>query len=55
MVILIILILPVHEHDIYIFTFVYVVFDFLPFTTTWIDLQSIMLRELSQIEKDRHL
>ena len=27
--------------------------EILPFTTTWIDLESIMLREISQMEKDK--
>ena len=29
--------------------------EFLPFVTTWMDLKGIMLREISQTEKDRYL
>ena len=28
--------------------------DILPIVTTWMDLESIMLSEISQIEKDKH-
>ena len=28
--------------------------EILPFVTTWVDLESIKLREISQMEKDRN-
>ena len=29
--------------------------EILPFTTTWMDLEDIMLNEISQAEKDKYL
>jgi len=52
----------VNEEDIYVYIYIYLMEcnlamkkkEILPFATTWMDLEDIVLNEIIQIEKDKY-